>query len=83
MQPQPPNTAGKKFSRRELEDIENVAKYKEAFDTFDWNKTSTIATSVRLAKPNYFPLYWPAEPGVGAAAGGLQPHRARDDGLDQ
>ena len=34
----------------ELEDlqfrIEDITKFKEAFDFFDWNHTSTIATSV-------------------------------------
>ena len=34
------------YSRKELEDLEAFAKYKEAFDTFDWNKTSNIATHV-------------------------------------
>jgi len=34
----------KKYSRKELDDLKALAKYKEAFDTFDWNKTSNIAT---------------------------------------
>ena len=40
------NRQKKKYSRKGLEDLEAFAKYKEAFDTFDWNKTSSIATHV-------------------------------------
>ena len=36
----------KKYSRKELDDLEAFHKYKEAFDHFDWNNTKTIATSV-------------------------------------
>ena len=36
----------KKYSRKELEDLQSLTKYKEAFDTFDWNKTNNIATHV-------------------------------------
>ena len=36
----------KKYSRKELEDLRTLTKYKEAFDTFDWNKTTNIATHV-------------------------------------
>ena len=36
----------KKLSRIEAENLEAFKKYKEAFDSFDWNKTKTIATSV-------------------------------------
>ena len=36
----------KKYSRKELEDLKTFTKYKEAFDTFDWNKTTNIATHV-------------------------------------
>ena len=28
-------------------EVEDIAKFKEAFDFFDWNNNSTIATSVR------------------------------------
>ena len=36
----------KKYSRKELEDLQTLTKYKEAFDTFDWNRTTKIATHV-------------------------------------
>ena len=36
----------KKYSRKEFEDLATLKKYKEAFDTFDWNKTTNIATHV-------------------------------------
>ena len=36
----------KKYSKKELEDLRSLTKYKEAFDTFDWNKTTNIATHV-------------------------------------
>ena len=40
----------KKYSRKELDDLKALAKYKEAFDTFDWNKTSNIATHVSISE---------------------------------
>ena len=43
----------KKYSRKELDDLKALAKYKEAFDTFDWNKTSNIATHVSIL--NFLP----------------------------
>ena len=39
-------TREKKYSRKELEDLQSLTKYKEALDTFDWNKTNNIATHV-------------------------------------
>ena len=36
----------KKYSRKELDDLRTLTKYKEAFDTFDWNKTTKITTHV-------------------------------------
>ena len=47
---EPDATKGKKFSRIDAENLEAFQKYKEAFDSFDWNKTKTIATSVRNYK---------------------------------
>ena len=38
----------KKFSRKELDDLHALTKYKEAFDTFDWNRTGNIATHVSI-----------------------------------
>ena len=38
----------KKFSRKEMDDLQAFQNFKEAFDHFDWNNTKTIATSVSI-----------------------------------
>ena len=38
----------KKFSRKEMDDLQAFQNFKEAFDHFDWNNTKTIATSVSV-----------------------------------
>ena len=53
----------KKLSRIEAENLEAFKKYKEAFDSFDWNKTKTIATSVSFNQSFNF-LSWKYRQGV-------------------
>ena len=81
-----------------MDDLQAFQNFKEAFDHFDWNNTKTIATSVSIeihishlkiivvqmldlvSKRHSIII---EEYCVGAEEGGLQSHRAADDGRYQ